>query len=191
MALVLVRSSLGGNVEWAIIELSKQLGELYHLLQSRRCNQNLFYFCWSFGHVRWWFCKKKSPSRPIIHLFLGRPGGPVPAVWLQKDGSHPTPRSFICGKTQLESLSFPTTRLKLRKFQPKKFQLFWNNSFSGESSWRKNAHTLDNTPCWIGNIWGTKSANSMTSRFRNFGVAPTHHVLFAKPFDVLAFFCKF
>lgn len=24
----------------------------------------------------------------------------------------------------------------------------------------------------------------MTSRFRNFGVAPTHHVLFAKPFDV-------
>lgn len=52
MALVLARSSLGGNVEWAIIELSKQLGELYHLLQSRRCNQNLFYFCWSFGHVR-------------------------------------------------------------------------------------------------------------------------------------------
>ena len=149
-----------------------------------------FIFVGQFGHVRWWHSAKKnitkSPAKKI-QLFLGSPCS-CPMI--------ATPSSFTCGgRTNLnwrknarfsgESLithgsAFFAAKVSGNKSTFLELQLFWRVVL-----WKTHTHFSSLFHLVDLGIWGIKSANSMTSRFRNFGVAPTHHVVFAEPFDVL------
>ena len=134
---------------------------------------------------------QKKVTKPAHHPpFLGSPRGPCSCRMIAERWLTSHTQEFHLWENPTWILEFSHDSAKAAKVSAQKIPTLLEQQFFWESSWRKNAHTLDNTPCWIGNIWGTKSANSMTSRFRDFGVAPTHHVLFAKPFDVFHLFLQ-